>query len=378
MRVHTSGLAGYSERTSRTMEYGSLITPPEIFLPVERLQQRSPTEPGVGAGYFLGVDGGATKTLAIVFELRTYAFTVASAGPSNPDAVGQDAALSAIRDAIEGAVRAAGIRPKEIQAGVLAIAGVDSATDEAQLRQALVGHYLPSEVWIVNDVVAAWAAGTRCEPGIALIAGTGSNAFGVNANGQSWRAGGWGHIIGDEGSAYWIALTGIRAALSCRDGRGPHTVLVDSVSRSFSIPSVDTLPELVYGAGLTKGQLAAFAADVHAAAEKGDSVALEIFKQAGNELYKHVRAIVVQLNLQRDSFPVALAGTVFATSALLRQTVEQRVTQLARLATCHLLKLPPAAGALLMAIRASRQWEALDLELFEQAISQAFASSSIR
>src|SRR5207249_5513001 len=117
----------------------------------------------------------------------------------------------------------------DVRSVVLGVAGVDSASDEAWFHERLLAMGLPRATWVVNDLIPAWAAGTGGAPGIALIAGTGSNALGVNASGEAWRAGGWGHILGDEGSGYWLGLHGMQAAVTWRDGRGRPTRLAEYV-----------------------------------------------------------------------------------------------------------------------------------------------------
>ena len=193
------------------MTRASLVQlPPSLFSPSSRADAR----------YVLGLDGGATKTLAAVLDLERVQVHVAHGGPSNADAVGVRAAVDALLAVADDAIARAGVAPEDLARSVLAVAGTDTDATVAHVREAR------SEDWIVvNDVVAAWAAATDARPGIGVISGTGSNVFGVGPDRRSWRAGGWGHLLGDEGSGYWLGVESIKAALRDRDGTGPRTAL---------------------------------------------------------------------------------------------------------------------------------------------------------
>ena len=175
------------------MNRSPLIELPAALLLGARPRDRQPH-------LLLGVDGGATKTQAAVLDLRDGQLRVGRAGPSNPDAVGVPAAIAALVQASEEAMSAAGVEADELDAAVLTVAGTDLGPLAARL-----GNQRPNWI-VVNDVVGAWAAATRAQPGIGVIAGTGSNVLGIGADNRAWRAGGWGHVLGDEGSGYWLAV----------------------------------------------------------------------------------------------------------------------------------------------------------------------------
>jgi N-acetylglucosamine kinase-like BadF-type ATPase len=181
------------------MQRDSLVTLPPALL-------RSGADHG--GRYVMGIDGGATKTLAAVLDLQEGSVQLAHAGPSNQDAVGAQAAGEALLAVADAAIARAGIEREELDAAVLAVAGTDTGAIVRQIGAAR------SDAWIVvNDVVGAWASGTGARPGVGVISGTGSNVFGVGPDGRAWRAGGWGHVLGDEGSGYWLGVQSIRAAL---------------------------------------------------------------------------------------------------------------------------------------------------------------------
>ena len=222
----------------------------------------------------MGIDGGATKTLAAVLDLEAHAVHLAEGGPSNEDAVGARAAVDALLEVADRALERAGIEEQQLASAVLAVAGTDTDAIARQVQAAR------SDDWIVvNDVVGAWAAATGAQPGIGAISGTGSNVFGVGPQRQSWRVGGWGHLLGDEGGGYWLGTHSIRAALRDRDGSGPETALSEAAVEFFGVASVEALAALVYSKPLTKGEIAAFATEACRMAERGDAVARELYER---------------------------------------------------------------------------------------------------
>ena len=215
--------------------------------------------PGAGGGgasarFVLGIDGGATKTLAALLDLERGTLHLGQAGPSNEDAVGTGRAVDALLAAADEAIGRAGIDGERLDAEVIALAGTDTDAVTRHVRAAR------SEDWlVVNDVVAAWATATEAQPGVGVISGTGSNVFGVGFDGRSWRAGGWGHQLGDEGSGYWFGTESIKAALRDREASGPETALSEAAVEFFGVASVEALAALVYSKPLSKGEIAAFA-----------------------------------------------------------------------------------------------------------------------
>ena len=205
---------------------------------------------------------------------------------------------------------------------MIAVAGTVSPALEREVSRA----FGLDHVYVINDVVAAWAVGTLCEPGIAVISGTGSHVFGVNAAGASWRTGGWGHVLGDEGSGYWLGLHGLKAALAYRDASGPETVLLEEALVEYSLDAIEDLPTPFYGKPLTKDEVARFAIRVERAADGGDEVAAGLFEQAGRDLAVQIRAVVDSLELGSEPFVIAEVGSVLHGSAILRERFEEHVS----------------------------------------------------
>ena len=322
-------------------------------------------QPRSQARYLLGVDGGATKTLAAVLDLQEGAVHLGHGGPSNEDAVGAGSAVQALLGAAEQAIAGAGIAADRLGAAVLAIAGTDTAASASSVRSARAGSWL-----VVNDVVAAWATATGGGPGVAVISGTGSNVFGVGPDGRGWRAGGWGHLLGDEGSGYWFGIESIKAALSDRETSGPATALSDAATAFFGASSVEALASSVYSKPLTKGEIAAFAAETARLAAAGDAVARRRYERGAAELGVQIAAVVGQTGLT-GSFPVGLIGSAFKAGETfvgpLKRSIEEHSPQ-ARVAP---VAMAPVGGSLLLAARACGHADALSGEKLSPLLDAA-------
>ena len=335
------------------------------------------------ARFVMGIDGGATKTLAAVLDLDSHALHLGHGGPSNEDAVGVKASVEAVLEAADEAIGRAGIAQDDLGAAVLAVAGTDTDAVAHHLRTAR------TEAWIVvNDVVGAWATATGAGPGVAAISGTGSNVFGVGPDGRAWRAGGWGHLLGDEGSGYWLGVQSIKAALRDRDASGPETALSDAAPAFFDMPSVEALAARVYSKPLTKGEIAAFATKTAELAERGDAVARELYERGARELGEQIATVIRQTGLGAASrsdgaqdrrpapFPVGLIGSAFKAGAVFVEPLVSVVHESAPEALVSVVEMAPVGGSLLLAARASGRGDALEAAELSRLIDEALAGVS--
>jgi N-acetylglucosamine kinase-like BadF-type ATPase len=301
---------------------------------------------GRAARYLLGIDGGATKTLAAVLDVERGTLHLGHGGPSNQDAVGVAAAGKALFDAADDALAGAGIADDQLDAGVLAVAGTDTDAVIAHVRRER------SEEWIVvGDVVGAWATATGAQPGVGAISGTGSNVFGVGSDGRAWRAGGWGHLLGDEGSGYWLGVQSIKAALRDREDSGPPTALSDAAAAFFEAPSVEALAAKVYSKPLTKGEIAAFAIETAQLAERGDAVARELYERGAHELAQQIAAVIRRTGLEGE-FPVGLIGSAYKAGPVFVDPLTRAIHALSPQARVAVVEMAPVGGSLLLAARA--------------------------
>ena len=295
--------------------------------------------------YVLGIDGGATKTIAAVLDLELLEVHVAHGGPSNEDAVGVRAAVEALIAVADEAAARAGVSAEQLARSVLAVAGTDTDSIDRHVRSRRAD-------WIVvNDVVAAWAAATDASAGVGVISGTGSNVFGVGRDGRSWRAGGWGHLLGDEGSGYWIGAESIKLALRDRDGTGPPSALSDEAVSFFGTTSVEALAGEVYSKPLTKGDIAAFAKVTATLAARGEHDARELYARAARELGAQIAAVIRETGLASsvERFPVGLIGSAFHAGEVFVGPLRECVGEGAANAAVTVVDTPPVAGSLMLA-----------------------------
>ncbi len=326
------------------------------------------TKANAGARYVLGVNGGATKTLAAVLDLERHALHLGHGGPSNQDAVGPQAAVGALLHAADEALSRAGVGQDALAAAVLAVAGTDTDAIIEHVRK------VRTEDWIVvNDVVGAWATATGGRPGVGVISGTGSNVFGVGGVGtdtRAWRAGGWGHLLGDEGSGYWLGAQSIRAALQDRDASGSPTALSDAALAFFGSPSLEALAASVYTTPLTKGELAAFAIETSRLANEGDAVACDLYARAASELGAQIQAVIVHTGLT-GAFPVGLIGSAFRAGEVFISPLTAAIHAVAPEADIFPVDIPPVGGSLLLAARACGRAQEIAVEDLSRMIDAA-------
>jgi N-acetylmuramic acid 6-phosphate etherase len=302
----------------------------------------------------LGIDGGATKTIVCLATSsaagRPAIIGRGVAGPSNPQAVRFDRVLENLDSAIATAFEEAGIPPETAAAAVLGLAGSDREENRRVLTEWADKRRLARRLRIVHDGLPVLAAGTPDGWGIALISGTGSFAFGQGSDGRSCRAGGWGFLLGDEGSGYAIARSGLRAAAQAAEGRGPATRLLGAFLAHFQVRTPLELIRAVSPLADDRAAIAEMAELVIRAADENDAVSAQILDQAAEELTAMVAAVARRLDITR-AFPLALAGGVLLSSERLRGRLQAAMLAQQLRADPTSCVVDPVIGALKLAQR---------------------------
>jgi N-acetylmuramic acid 6-phosphate etherase len=256
---------------------------------------------------FAGIDGGATRARAVVLDERgrTRARREGPAGIVNPDDVcaGADAAAALARAVLAdaGADLAAGARATALCCG---LAGAGRAQEREAVRVALILAGVADHVLVVGDAEAAMADAFGNAPGVLLIAGTGSIAWARSADGAVIRVGGWGHLLGDEGSGYAIGLAALRRVARAADGRAADTLLTDVLLGVTAARAPEDLVRFAAAAG--KRGIAALAPEVLACADAGDAAAAAIRDEAVAALVRLATTAARRAGLQQPA--VALTG----------------------------------------------------------------------
>jgi len=314
----------------------------------------------------LGVDAGATKTVALLTDLAGHPLGRGQGGPGNVHSVGEARAREAVRTAIAAAFVSAG-RPQE-QAAAMCIgaAGAGRRAEAEAWKVWCLEQVLASRVRVTSDaelVLAAALGNAWCDAlalsalhltrsqrskGVVIIAGTGSVAFAQRTDGQRTRAGGWGYIIGDEGSAYDIACAALNAVLKAFDGRGPQTALAAVLLTACNVKQPPDLVGYVYGSGVDRHALARLAVHVSQAAKGGDAVAGAILDRAGDELAELAVAAARAAGLW-GKVRCGFAGGVLIGSPQVRDRLVAQMAERGLVAEPKILVEEPAWGAIWIA-----------------------------
>lgn len=298
----------------------------------------------------VGIDGGGTKTRIMVAEEdgREIVSVDAPASVVRPGAAehSADVIAAGVRDALE-ACGMPHVVPKVLCAG---IAGTGREAERQALWQALVAREVADEVVIQTDAAVALDDAFGDAAGILVIAGTGSMALGRSPAGRVSRAGGWGPVLGDEGSAAWIGRRALSAVCGAHDGREPETALTGAILTATECDSVEAL--IPWAATADRGTIAALAPTVASVADAGDLRANAILALAVEELVLHVRALARNLFVdERAAIPVAFTGGLIRRGRPLRKRLEQRLKTAVPGATVQSGEVVPQRGAVRGALR---------------------------
>ncbi|MGE5672344.1 MAG: BadF/BadG/BcrA/BcrD ATPase family protein [Mycobacterium leprae] len=304
--------------------------------------------------WVLGLDGGDAKTVALVANEKGRVLGRGESGPANYHTVGLTAASEAIQEAINTALDDAGLVGQALSGAFFAVSGVHRPTDRQLMSGAIARTALHCPVQLDSNAAATLAGATGGEPGVVVIADTGAIAYGENAQGNRFHAGGYGPILGDEGSGYDIGRNALTAALRAEDGRGPATLLTDRVKQRFMLEQIADLVSLVYGnpPPVGRSEVAGLVSLVIDAARENDAVAREILRQAGRELGNATVAVLRGLAWDNTAVvTVSGSGSVFAAGAHLSASMEQAIRSSYPEAHMCQPKHTPAYGAVLLALR---------------------------
>jgi N-acetylmuramic acid 6-phosphate etherase len=301
----------------------------------------------------LGIDGGGTTTICLLAERGSgKVFGRGVGGPSNIQAVGVEAGLRALEEAIQQAFNGAAIERAKVGAICLGLAGVDRQEGLDVIHGWANRNSIAETVMVSNDATLLLAAGTPDGWGLAVIAGTGSIAFVKTPDGKLGRCGGWGYLLGDEGSAYMLAVAALRAACRSFDGIGPPTKLVEAFVKRMNLSGAPDLIPAVYRGAWDRSAIAGLAPLILELAEAGDQLAAEIVKTQARDLAMTAVGAVRANDLPATGLPVALAGGVLTNSELYRRHFLDGLRAVGIMPASVQLVTEPAVGAVELAGRA--------------------------
>jgi N-acetylglucosamine kinase-like BadF-type ATPase len=307
---------------------------------------------------FLAVDGGQTATRVVLADEGGRILAQATGGPSNhtEEPGGPERLEQVIRDTVSNALLDSGGASIDEQEFAAACFGM---TGETTIKQRILAQLIQTpRLSVVHDSVNALMGATAGKPGLIVIAGTGSVARGMDSQGRHLRVGGWGHLFGDEGSAYWIGREAIRAVASQLDGFGKPTRLTQLLLTQLAVPSAYALMEKYYCGDWSRDHMASLAVWVSKAASDGDRVAQGILRDAGQRLANSAITVISVLFTSGNSSDgqagsanaplVSYVGGVFEDTFALAEFKEAVRRGYANVRIEPPL-LPPVLGSLLLA-----------------------------
>lgn len=315
-----------------------------------------------GQRLLIGIDGGGSKTVALLARAVNESSSAqgpwqllgtGEAGSSNLHSAGPSAALAALDQAVARAFASAGMARQPADAACLGLAGAGRPEDQNVIHTWAKKVHLAGTVEVVSDVSLLIAAGTPDGWGLALVAGTGSCAWGQTADGRAARAGGWGYLLGDEGSGYALVIAALQAVARAADGRGPDTCLTQAFLHEFGVGQPQQLITALHRDQWDRTRLASLAPIVLEAAGS-DPVAAAIRRSAACVLAETAVAAAHQLGWREQHVPMALAGGVLLGQVGYRALVLEQMQKHGIGAEPVQLVAQPALGALRCALRLSK------------------------
>jgi N-acetylglucosamine kinase len=302
-------------------------------------------------GYSLGFDGGGTKTDCVLLDANGNVIGEGRGGPANPLRSGYEVAFSSLREAAAGAIAAGKIRLGEITGVCAGLAGAGRRSVVRRMIVFLSEEFPAALTQVATDYEVALESAVGSAPGVVLIAGTGSVAYGRNAAGETARAGGYGPLLGDEGSAFEIGRRAVAAVARSRDMDAPVTVMAEMISAALDCPDWDDLmlrimknPDDVFPKLFPV---------VAAAANSEDSAAKEIMFASAIGLGNLAMIVIRRLGMKGQQFSLVKCGGVFGRCHMLDSLLDSVLASGALRAKISRLEISPAVGAARMAARLS-------------------------
>ena len=299
--------------------------------------------------YSLGFDGGGTKTECIIVNADGRIVGEGRGGPSNPLRCGFDASFQSLAAAAAEALKTAGLHTNSITAVCAGLAGAGRRNVVRRVLVFLAQEFPQAVAQVTTDFEIALEAAAGLGPGVVLVAGTGSVAYGRNTQGETARAGGYGPWVGDEGSAFEIGRLAVAAVARARDQAGSITLLAEMIPAALDCPDWDDLTQQIM-----KNPDAIFPAlfpVVAEAADLEDSTAKEILFTSAIGLGNLAMIVVRRLGMKGQEFPLVKCGGVFGHSQTLDALLDSVIVSGALRAKISRLEIPPAVGAARIAAR---------------------------
>jgi len=302
--------------------------------------------------FVIGMDGGGTKTALIAASLGGEILLEHEGGPSNFQIIGTKRAARTLVSLIKKTLETLGEDSSQLGGVVCGLTGAGRDHDKERIREAVLAEaknrrIAVPDVWIESDARIALEGAFKGAPGIIVIAGTGSIAFGKNEKDEIFRVGGWGRVIGDEGGGFVVGRDALKAVARMLDGRGEKTKLSKLFETEANLKDQQSIISFLYEDGKDPATLAPL---VIKAAAGGDEVAQRILTSQAEELAEHVGALVQKMRIPRR-IPLAIIGSMGLADHQYGRLVRTKISKRVPSVLVQDQAAPPVYGAVLMALK---------------------------
>ncbi len=308
--------------------------------------------------YLLGVDGGATKTVVQITDIKGSIIVEKLSGPSNYKSSGVAEAAVNLNNSILEAINELNINKSRktpiFLSACFGLSGCDSNYDVGVYKKIILNKkikkYLPAKkILICNDTMIGLAAGSNNKNKVILISGTGANCYGINEKGQEARSNGWDYILGDEGSGYSIGLKALKAVMKAYDNRGSKTLLTDIVLKTLGLQKEPDLMNWIYHKEFSKDKIASIGKILCDAAELEDKVSIKILKEEASEAVISAMAVIKKLGLKNKEFDFIFIGNLFKTDKYFKEILTNKLKKACPKIRFVLPNTKPVMGAIRIA-----------------------------
>jgi len=312
--------------------------------------------------YVIGVDGGGTKTEFVLLDFSGNIIGRERGESTNYQVVGGEKLKQELIDCFSRLLNSTNVSSNKIEQIFLGLAGAGRESDRKEIVALFRDTDFSEKITVDSDAMVALAGAFGTRPGIIIISGTGAICFGKNSEGRVVRAGGWGYLLGDEGSGYFIGREAIIAALKDLDARGEKTKLRKKLEEHFELSSIDQIIPQVYQNRIDRVAIANLAPIVFEQTNQGDTIAEEIIRNTGKELGRLAKAVAQKLNFKADEIKVALIGSIFKQKDMLINEISKELYEVSWNVEIIDPMFAPQFGAAMVALQKS------GIEINEQLI----------
>lgn len=299
----------------------------------------------------IGIDGGATYSFGVAIDFSGRALATAKSGSLNFFGTSLQEARRSLTQLVRTLETSLPLGNRLVQTVIGSAALFSEATHRE--KEMLCRGIVPLDATrLVSDVMTAYHAAGLGRPGVLIVGGTGSSFLARNERGEFAQVGAWGHLLGDEGSAYWIGRECIRAAIAASEGSGPATCLLDIILRWFDVKVLTDIIPIIYQPKYSKDRFAALAGFAAQNADPGDTLWVDICQRAGHDLARQALAALRLVDIRIRPVPVWLNGSVVRCNAIVQDAVLRTMRDEVPV-VFEPMRLAPLLGAAVLALEAA-------------------------